>query len=113
MPKHHDTDTPLGEHPFDAGLQRHLDRGKRPLPPFGGFANTAPPTRFAQDGWADSPRSFHIDDATYEAERKRIAAMGAVMIGSLLFAMLFGVIFVCKGEEIRERLEAQLYGSQV
>lgn len=61
---------------------------------------------------ADTPH-IHIDAATYDRERKRSLVMGSVMIGSILFAMLIGVLAICKGPEIRDRLEAQLYGERV
>lgn len=87
MTRHPDDyrDTELGEHPFDAELQRSLGVSR-----------------------------IHIhSDEWQRREARRYAFVATICVGSIVFGMLLGVLFFCKGTEIRERLEAQLYGSQV
>lgn len=81
------SETPLGEHPFDRELTRHLDQTGR--------------------------RSFHLDDdAEQKRQVRRTLMILAVMTGTVALAALILFIALDPQKRIHAALSEQLFGDK-
>jgi hypothetical protein len=106
-PYHHDYfhDTPLGEHPFDAQLQKSLGVPASGFPLKEG-ADGVPASGLPLKGGADN-------DQWRRREARKHLVMAGICVGSILIGTMLGVGIFCDSLEIGDRLVLALYGERV